>query len=104
MAPSKRPALACSAPRDSEPQIGCPPTNRRELPAAATTLPLVEPTSVTVVAVACRLEHATTWPGRWAIGAATTQMSASATASSSVAAAVTAPRATAAASASGSGS
>ncbi len=48
VASSKSPALAFSGPRDSEPQIGCPPTKRGEPAAAATTLALVDPTSVTV--------------------------------------------------------
>ena len=81
VAPSKRPALAFSAPRVSEPQIGCPPTKRAEPAAAATTLDLVEPTSVTVASPGAASTAATV-AGRCAIGEATTTSSASATASS----------------------
>ena len=88
VAPSKRPALAFSAPRASEPQIGWPPTKRGEPAAAATTLALVEPTSVTVVVAGAR--RAPPRPGRAAARSARRRRtrSAPATASSSVAAAV----------------
>ena len=81
VAPSNRPALAFSAPRVSEPQIGCPPTKRAEPAAAATTLDLVEPTSVTVASPGAASTAATV-AGSCAIGEATTTSSASATASS----------------------
>src|SRR5262249_43893743 len=49
VAPSKSPDDACAAPCTSLPAIGWPPTKRGEPPAAATTPPLVEPVSDTVV-------------------------------------------------------
>ncbi len=87
VAPSKSPALAFSAPRVSEPQIGWPPTNRGEPSAASTTLDLVEPTSVTVASPGAA-STASTVAGSCAIGEATTTSSASATASSRLGAAV----------------
>ncbi len=72
VAPSKRPGEACSAPRDSSPAIGWPPTNRGDPWAAATTLAFVEPTSVTVVSSPEAARTAATSSGRAAIGAATT--------------------------------
>ena len=91
VAPSKRPALAFSAPRDSEPQIGWPPTKRGE-PAAARDDARLRRADVGDGRVA-RPPRAPPRPARAAaaIGAATTTSSAPATASSSEPAALERP-------------
>ena len=61
--PRRAPTRRGSAPCASLPAIGCPPTNRAEPPAAATTCALVEPVSVTVVSSPARLEHRRDLPG-----------------------------------------
>ena len=104
VAPSNRPAEALSGPRASDPVIGCPPTNRADPRAAATTLAFVEPTSVTVVSSPVAARTAATCAGSSAIGAATTASSASASAAPSEFAASTASRCAAIARACGSGS
>ena len=87
MAPSKRSALAPAGPRDSAPHTGWPPTNRLDEPAAAATAPLVDPTSVTVVASPEAARAAPTAAGSRVTGAATKASSIPESASSAVSAA-----------------
>ena len=106
VAPSNRPALACSAPRVSEPQIGCPPTNRARAAGGGDDARLRR-ADVGDGGRGRRSPRAPPRPGRAAaaIGAATThELGAGDRLRERRGRASTAPRSTAAASASGSGS